>query len=43
MCTIYCICILQACRLEERLKDYFIFSRETMSQSATGYKSTNPI
>ena len=41
MCTMDCICIFQACRLGERLKDYPIFSRETMSQSGTGYKGTN--
>jgi hypothetical protein len=35
------ICIFQACLLEERLKDYPIFSRETVSQFGTGYKSTN--
>ena len=36
-----CICIFQACRLGERLKDYPIFSRETVSQSGTVYKSTS--
>jgi hypothetical protein len=36
-----CICIFQACRLGERLKDYPTFSRETMCKSGTGYKSTN--
>ena len=42
MYDMVCICIFQACHLGERLKDYPIFSRETLSQSGTEYKSTNP-
>jgi putative transposase len=38
-----CICIFQACLLEEPLKDYLVLSRGTMYRFGIGFRNTHPI